>query len=135
MTRSPAPRTAAAFLALALGVSLVLAGCAAFRRSEARSAEDVLAAAGFRQLPATTPQRIDALRTMKPRTLSQVTRDGKTYYVYPDPDNCNCLYVGNEGQFQEYKRLALEKEMADERLEAADAEEDTAMDWGVWGPW
>jgi hypothetical protein len=135
MTRSLPPRTAATFLALALGVSLALAGCAAFRRSEARSAEDVLAAAGFRQLPATTPQRIDALRTMKPRTLSQVTRDGKTYYVYPDPDNCNCLYVGNEAQYHEYERLALEKQMADERLEAAEAEEDTAMDWGVWGPW
>jgi hypothetical protein len=135
MTRSPAPRTAATFLALALGLSLVLAGCAAIRRSEARSAEDVLAAAGFRQLPATTPQRIDALRTMKPRTLSQVTRDGKTFYVYPDPDNCNCLYVGSEAEYHEYKRLALEKQMADERLEAAEAEEDTAMDWGVWGPW
>jgi len=25
--------------------------------------------------------------------------------------------------------------IADERLEAAEAEESAAMDWGLWGPW
>jgi hypothetical protein len=125
----------ARILAGALALSLVLGGCAAFERSEARSTEDLLSAAGFRQFPASTPQRINALKTMKPRTITTVNKDGKTYWVYPDPTNCNCLYAGTQDQYDAYKRLALEKQIADENLAAAEAQQDAAMNESVWGPW
>jgi hypothetical protein len=112
-----------------------LAGCAAIQRSEAAETEQVLAAAGFRQVPADTKPRIDALRSMKPRTVSTVVRNGRTWYVYPDPTDCTCLYVGNAANYQQYQKLAFEKRIADEQLMAAEANEDAAFDWGVWGPW
>jgi len=126
-----------------LSISLLLAAllgaavgaCAAIERGEARSTEDLLAAAGFRQLPADTPQRIDALASMKPRTLTTVVRAGAPHFVYPDPTNCNCLYVGSQANYDEYKRLSLQKQIADEQIMAAQDEQDAAFDWGLWGPW
>jgi hypothetical protein len=57
-------------------------------------------------------------------------------YVYADPRGCACLYVGTEAQYQEYQRLELEKQLADERLSAAQEYRNAATMWGDgWGPW
>ena len=53
---------------------------------------------------------------------------------YADPYSCNCLYVGDQQAYAEYKRLALQKQIADERFEAAEAEESAAIDGGLWEP-
>ena len=118
-----------------LALAVLLAGCAALESRQAARTEDLLSAAGFRQIPADKPERIQALNTMKPRTITTVVRNKKTYYVYPDPTNCACLYVGQEPQYQAYKRLEIERQMADENMMAAEANRDAAMNWGVWGPW
>ncbi len=128
-------RQVSTLLVLVLIASASALGCAAIERAEARNTEDLLAAAGFRQLPADNPQRIDALAALKPRTLTSVVRNGTNYFVYPDPTNCNCLYVGSEANYDEYKRLALEKQIADEQVMAAEDAQDAAFDWGLWGPW
>jgi len=122
-------------LCFALAGTAALAGCAAMQRSEAKQTEDLLAAAGFHQFPADNPERTNALKTMKPRTITTVSKNGKTYWVYPDPTNCDCLYAGTESNYQEYKRLALQKQIADENLAAEQAAQDAAMDYGMWGPW
>jgi hypothetical protein len=121
--------------ACGLALAVLLAGCAAIESRQAARTEDMLAAAGFRMIPADKPERIQALNTMKPRAIATVVRSKKTYYVYPDPTNCACLYVGQEPQYQAYKRLEIEKQMADEDMMAAEANRDAAMDWGIWGPW
>jgi hypothetical protein len=122
-------------LCVAIAGAAALGGCAAIHRSEARQTEDLLSAAGFHQFPADSPERINALKTMKPRTITTVSKNGKIYWVYPDPTNCNCLYAGTESQYQAYKRLALQKQIADENLAAAEAAQDAAMDYDMWGPW
>ena len=121
--------------ACGLAFAALLAGCAAIESRQAARTEDMLSAAGFHQVPADKPERIQALNTMKPHAITTVVRNKKTYYVYPDPTNCGCLYVGQEPQYQEYKRLEIEKQMADENMMAAEANRDAAMDWGIWGPW
>lgn len=123
-------------LVLVLVVGTVLAsGCAAMRREEARSEENLLAAAGFQMRPADTPERLAQLQTLPPLQMQMRTKDGSIVYTYADPDNCKCLWVGGPKQYQEYRRLALKQELAEDRLEAAEAEEDAALDWGMWGPW
>ncbi|HBZ71881.1 MAG TPA: hypothetical protein DEP35_20005 [Deltaproteobacteria bacterium] len=122
-------------LCLALAGIASLGGCAAIQRSEAQRTEDLLAAAGFRQFPANNSVRINALKTMKPRTITTVSNGAKTYWVYPDPTNCNCLYAGTESNYQEYKRLVVQKQIADENLAAAEAAQDAAMEYDMWGPW
>ena len=116
-------------------VSLVLAaaaGCATLQ-SSTRSTEETLSAAGFHMEAADTPEKLADVRTPPPRQLLPQTRDGKTVYVYRDPAVCHCLYVGGEPEYQEYQRLRLQKEIADEQARAS-----ANWTWGSigsYGPW
>lgn len=124
--------SSAALLATGMVGLAAFSGCAALQRSEARSTEQLLSAAGFKLVAADTPQRIDALRTLKPNTITTADRNGQLWYVYPDPVSCHCLYVGKPSNYQEYQRLAVESEIAETNLMAAD---EAAADFGMWGPW
>ena len=120
---------------LLLATAIAVSGCAAMRRGEARDTGDLLVSAGFRSKPADTPERAQQLHTMPALKIVAQTKDGHVVYRYADPYSCECLYVGDEDAYREYKRLALQREIADERLEAAEAEESAAMDWTLGGPW
>ena len=122
-------------LLLVLATAFAVGGCAEMRRHEARDTGDLLVAAGFRSKPADTPEREQRLRAQPPLKMVSQSKDGHLVYRYADPYSCDCLYVGDEQAYAEYKRLALKKQVAEERLEAAEAEESGAMDWGLWGPW
>jgi len=122
-------------LLLVLATAFAVGGCAAMRRQEARDTGDLLVAAGFSSKPADTPQQEQQLRELLPLKMVSQSKDGHLVYRYADPYSCDCLYVGDEQAYAEYKRLALKKQVAEERLEAAEAEESAAMDWGLWGPW
>jgi len=122
-------------LLLVLATAFAVGGCAATRRHEARETGDLLVAAGFSSKPADTPQQEQQLRALLPLKMVSQSKDGHLVYRYADPYSCDCLYVGDEQAYAEYKRLALKKQVAEERLEAAEAEESAAMDWGLWGPW
>lgn len=119
---------------ITLGFLPGLNGCKMMESSEAKHTEDILSAAGFKQLQANTPERSQMLQTMKPRTFHAVEKNGNTYYVYPDPTNCNCLYSGTETQYQAYKKMAFEQEIAEDNLATAEDYDDASMDWGIWGP-
>lgn len=112
--------------------ALLLAGCSAIRRSEAESTEEILAAAGFTMQVADEPTETAKLEALDPplELISRV-KDGQVVYTYADPYNCKCVYVGTEAQYQQYRRLALQKQIADEQLEAAEAAESAA----TMGPW
>ncbi len=122
-------------LLLVLVTAFAVGGCAATRRHEARDTGDLLVAAGFSSKPADTPQQEQQLRELLPLKMVSQSKDGHLVYRYADPYSCDCLYVGDEQAYAEYKRLALKKQVAEERLEAAEAEESAAIDWGLWGPW
>jgi hypothetical protein len=113
---------------LALILALPLTGCAAIQRSAAKDTEQLLAAAGFQAKPAETPEKLTNLRTMPACQLVSQAKDGNMVYTYADPDYCQCLYVGGPKEYSAYQRLAVEKQIAQERLDAA-------MDWDMWGPW
>jgi len=98
--------------------------------------ERILSAAGFQMKLADTPETLTTLQSLPPRTLVPAPRDGQMRYVYADPRGCGCLYEGTEGQYQEYRRLEFEKQLADERLSAAWEYRNATMGWGgEWGPW
>src|SRR5215469_18769968 len=92
---------------LIAGVLLGLAiGCAS-----TQSREDMLSAAGFRRVPANTPERQAHLSSLPADKITPVVRDGITYYTFPDPKQ-NVLYVGQEPQYQKYQNLRLQQQMA-----------------------
>ena len=66
-------------------------------------------------------------------TVLSQSKNGHVVYRYADPYSCNCLYIGDEHAYREYRQLALSKERAEARLEGEEAADD--MDWGLWGPW
>lgn len=113
---------------------VVASGCAALRKSEVDSQEQLLSAAGFQMKLADTPQKVEHLQGLTPQKLVPHTRDGKLYYVYADAEFCKCLFVGNEAAYQKYQQLAIQQKVAQERLNAAAMNENAAMNWGMWGP-
>jgi len=115
-----------------LAVTLA-AGCSMMRRNEAKQTGDLLSAAGFQMKPASTPARTDALVSMPALKMVQRTKDGKIVFTYADPYNCKCLYVGDQQEYNRYKRLALQKQIALEELEGSMVWDDSGMDWGMWG--
>ena len=118
---------------IVIAISLVPA-CTYFKRKDADQVESTLAAAGFRMKSADTPQRLAKLESLPVRKLVPMQREGETVYVYADPDFCKCLYVGRQENYDRYRRMAIEKQIAQEHVEAAEMNESAAMDWGMWGP-
>ena len=119
---------------LGLGVVLWLGGCAAIQRQEAKSTEDLLAAAGFQMKPADTPEKLAHLKAMPPLKLVTQSQNGKVIYAYADPSNCQCLYLGGPNEYAQYKRLSLQQQIAQDKVMAAEMQEDASLNWGLWGP-
>jgi hypothetical protein len=119
--------------AIALAIGLI-AGCTMIRKEEAHDTESTLAAAGFGMKPADTPAKLTKLQAMPVRKIVTRVKDGRVVYLYADPDFCKCLYFGNQEQYARYRQLAIEKQIAQEQIEAAQMNESAAMDWGMWGP-
>jgi hypothetical protein len=95
-----------------LAVAMLLGGaCAAIQRYEARDTERMLAVAGFQLLPADTPERQEDLRSIPPHRMVSRTKAGDVVYMYADPDNCHCVYVGGSKEYSEYERLRAEREI------------------------
>jgi hypothetical protein len=122
-------------VALSGGLALLLASCQAMQKEEAKSTEQLLAAAGFQIRQADTPARMTHLETLTQRKLVPHDQDGQMRYVYADALDCKCLYVGDEAEYDAYQKLAAQQRIADEEEEAATMNMDAGMDWGLWGPW
>jgi hypothetical protein len=124
MTKRRATRAAVAVFGLAFAV----ASCQAIENADAEDTEQLLAAAGFHMKEATTPEQLANLRAMTQRKIVLQEQDGQARYVYADAQDCHCVYVGSESNYDEYQRLSLKEEIAEDNLDAS-------MDWGMWGPW
>jgi hypothetical protein len=109
-----------------VGVIALLAltvGCAT-----TNSNADLLSAAGFRRIPADTPQ------TLTPGKLTLITWKGKQFYVQPDVPN-NLAFVGTPAEYQSYQQLRLARQLSNDNLMAAQMNQNAMMGWGrAWGP-
>jgi hypothetical protein len=133
--------TAAGFIIL----SLVLGGCGTVQQAEqvqqaqqTKSVEDLLSAAGFKQIFPATPKLKARLQAMPQKQIFMASRGPKLFYVYADAVGCGCLYAGNQQQYQAYQQLAAQYKLARMQYQAAEMNQAAAMDWGEWGeagPW
>jgi hypothetical protein len=100
------PRSTLNPTALLLAVPALLgAGCATIKGYAVGESERVLTAAGFHMRPADTPERQEELRSTPPHRIVNRTKNGNVVYMYADPDNCHCVYVGGDKEYAEYERL------------------------------
>lgn len=113
--------------------TVVLTGCATIRRSQARDTERLLTAAGFKM------QRADAadqqLEATPPYRLMSRTRNGVVEYVYADPVNCRCVYVGGSKEYSAYQRLDTEGRISRQQLWATDEPWPPCDYEGLCWPW
>jgi hypothetical protein len=77
----------------------------------------------------TTPEGEAKLKALKPHKMVKGMKEGKVVYVYPDPQKCGCAYVGGEQQYAAYRRLALQQQIAEDNLLAAETTDDPLGDW------
>ena len=132
-TRRGLARIARAVI-FAVVIPSVLAGCASMRDRDAIQTERVLAASGFRIKLADTPEKLAHLEALPQRKLTPHPKDGGVWYVYADAVACKCLYAGSEEAYQRYQEMSLQREISREQVQTAEMDEQTSMDWGVWGP-
>jgi hypothetical protein len=97
--------------------------------------ENNLAAAGFIMRPADTPERQAMLGRLPPQQFVVRQNGDAIHYVYADPLVCDCLYVGTQQAYDQYRANQLAQHLADERQLAAITYADAAWSWGAWGPW
>ena len=107
-------------------ITMACVGCATVNQlaaptptDQAQKVDPMLSAAGFKQLPASTPQQIERLKSLPPLKLGYYVDDnGGANYWLADPDNCRCLFHGDEVAYQQYENMKLESQMAEQQQRA-----------------
>ena len=116
----------------ALGLCVAVAACQSPQQKIAGK-EDQMTAAGFKFVPANTPERQAKFKLLPPHKFSRQIRDGKVFYVYPDPTVCVCLYVGDQKAYATYRQNVFQQNLADEQQMTAQTMAMNDWDWGPWG--
>ena len=94
--------------------------------------EQLLAAAGFEQKLADSPEKLANLQRLTPaRKLVPQERNGQLYYVYADPALCKCMFVGTAAQYERARR----QELANDQLVAVQEHLSVPILWELWAPW
>jgi hypothetical protein len=113
------------------GAALIVAGC---QTANVQNKENLLAAAGFQFRPADTPAKLAALQALPPHKFVQKVQNGQPVWLYADPTICKCLYVGNQSAWQAYRQMVFQQNIASEQQMTALINQQSAFDFGVWGP-
>ena len=61
--------------------------------------------AGFKMRQANTPQKMARLRSVPPHRFIARKKNGVSYYLYADPDDCKCAFVGNQQALDAYRDM------------------------------
>jgi hypothetical protein len=136
--RSVQPQGTLMNKALSLTTLLLIAvlglsqGCASW---DASSTESLLSAAGFRTRTPSTPKQQALYNQLTPYKLERREKKGKVLHTYADKAK-GIVYIGGESEYQQYKRLALQQQISQNQLQAAQINETASLSWGPdWGPW
>lgn len=109
-----------------LALCLALAGCSLAGLGQptpgqrAQYVEPMLSAAGFRMVPADSPEKKQHLSTLPALKVNYyVGKDGNLRYWFADPKYCQCLYLGDAAAYQKYENLRVQAREAHQEQEAA----------------
>ena len=108
-----------------LAGTIFLAGCAGMGSS---NTESLLTAAGFRARTPQTPKQQQIYAALPPYQVQRATVNGKVFYVYKD-EKAGVAYVGREQEYQRYQQLAIQQQIAQNQIAAAEMEQQAALDW------
>ncbi len=106
-------------------VTLFAAGCAEMGSGNTTS---LLSAAGFRVRTPQTPNQQQLYAALPPYKVERATVQGHVFYVYKD-EKAGVAYVGREQEYQSYQQLAIQQQIAQNQIAAAEMEQQAALDW------
>ncbi len=69
-----------------------------------------------------------------PGQLAQITKNGQTFYVFPDAAN-NRAFVGGPDQYQALVNYRLSQHLAAEQLATSTVYADPSLGWDTWNGW
>ncbi len=98
------------------GVVLLAAACAN-SVAEAPAKDDLLAEAGFVRRSADTPERMAALKALPPHQFVMRNSNGSVKFMYADPIDCDCIYVGGQHAYDQY-RQKMASQVSDAQIRA-----------------
>jgi hypothetical protein len=93
----------------------LLTACAAMKAEEAISKEQLFAAAGFKMQLANTPEKLAHLKTLTQQKIAVHQKNGINCYVYADATTCQCVYIGQDANYQNFQQLQIQKNIAQEQ--------------------
>ena len=118
-------------MAAALGAAL--GGCASAMQQTASQQEELLTAAGFSMKPANTPGKMSRLRKLPLYEVGMRKKGEQPIYYYADPNYCQCIYLGNESNYQAYRQLLIERNLRMGPVATTPADMEAEEEWSVLG--
>ncbi len=122
-------------------ISAAIALCLLFGTAAvAQLASDMkLEDAGFVMRRADTPEKLRQAKALPPRKFVGRVKNGKTYYVYADPELCHCVFVGSALSLQTYRDMRKLRQPDVVMPSGANAEAEVIDDlgddrWNLIGP-
>jgi hypothetical protein len=115
-----------------LTMMLAIAGCSAMQPDPAVVAdqkESMLSAAGFTMLPADNADKLakaQALPQLKVKYFSDP--DSTVHYWMADAQFCHCVYVGNQSNYQKFKEMQFQAQLANEQSQSAEMQSMAAQE-------
>ena len=120
---------------LMVGSLLLLGSCGTtMEKKEAPTMEQNLIWAGFVKATADSSEKLEKLLVLPPYKLVKRKIDGQVAYVYADPTNCKCAYIGRPEQYAAFRQLmgSMNEDEAtalNNRMEAQEQEEAIMDSW------
>jgi hypothetical protein len=75
--------------------------------ADQRTTDMWLEQAGFIMKPANTPAHVKQMESMPPRRfVVRTSPAGKRYFLYADPADCKCVFVGDEAARRNFQSIA-----------------------------
>jgi hypothetical protein len=105
--------------------AILLASCAGIGSANTTS---LLTAAGFRARTPQTPKQQQMYAALPPYQVQRATVKGQVFYVYKD-EKAGVAYIGREPEYQRYQQLAIQQQIAQNQIMAAEMEQQAALDW------
>ncbi len=109
----------------AMMLALVAAGCAT--TSPTYTKTDALSQAGFTMVTPSTQAQEAKLKSLPTDRFTMVSRNGNTYYLFPDVPN-NRAFVGGVAQYNTF----LSTHAGQHLIGTTTAYMDTSTDWSSW---
>ena len=87
-----------------VAITLLLASGPGFSQQQ-RATDMRLVDAGFKMRAATTKEQVEHVKKLPPRRFIPRDEAGRRYYLYADPDDCQCVFVGDELALKTYRDM------------------------------